>query len=275
MEIYHSFYDNCASELYKDFKDKENPDSPEVVLVCGNPNHVEGKFGGDNWDYNHHYVKRPYSNKLQRVYFRGSSSVSSKGFKCECFDLQIPTDGDEFGNMYAIDMDEKMALIHFKYRKSSDFFFLKRDDDFDLSKFEFVGFPQDLYTPVHLVETESERFLIYELKFDFSYERKCVVTTNEIDPKVITYWKVKDYETYKDGGTTNYYLEDESGNEHKMHIQTPWHRENRIEDVLDDKPIRMVMPDTEREYYKTCVEKIAKIANIKFYKEKEEFKDVD
>jgi len=122
---------------------------------------------------------------------------------------------------------------------------LNKQEIFDLYKTEYLGLPMNIREFSYL--KKSNDFIPYYIivdfpKFNFGYntQRFRILRNNEIEE-----YTIKNFERYRDGGTTYIYVIGKDGKEHKFYSPTPFKKDEKS--TFDEQELQDVTEEETQE----------------------------
>ena len=288
MNVYKLHHQNAAykskySRQLEELKDSKEyvADYPisyhDLIVLIGAPKHILK----DDAEWHHIYVKYPFTMNFVRMKESGSSGQSSlkDGF-CYSKKLLKPVTEESYDSKIELKYDNQNML----YAEPLDFMFLEHmsEDsvkDIDWSQFTFDDFPTDIYVPLIIVafidKEKQQRYLfVYRLKYDENYDTFAAIIEFSGEFPIVERMTVKQWDVYRDGGTTKAVLEDSAGKEHNLYVPTAFKPlEERIP-TYDDKEYTLIVKesfahDGNTSYFDGKCKRCADALGIQLFKERE------
>lgn len=222
MELYRSYYKNCA---YRSYYDDSHGDD-EIIVALGNPKPVKDEYSLTD-DWKHVYIKLPGETSFTRYERSGESAQSSYGLRNAVLIVKKVEVEETASNENTLIYDDMNMLIQFGYNHSSNFHFLHRvqkDKEEIISKYPFGKFSDDIVSVRHIIRDDDYKnfFIEYELKYTDKHDYPFVMRAfydSEVKEFAITdNLTVKDYALYRDGGTTDIIATNDQEQEFNIHI---------------------------------------------------------
>lgn len=249
----------------------------DLVVLIGAPKHILK----DDEEWHHIYVKYPFTMNFVRMKESGSSGQSSlKGGFCYSKKLLKPVTEESYDSKIELKYDNFNML----YSEFLDFMFLEHMSEdsvkgIDWSQFTFDDFPTDIYVPLFIVafidKEKQQRYLfVYRLKYDENYDTFAAIIEFSGEFPIVERMTVKQWDVYRDGGTTKAVLEDSAGREHNLYVPTAFKPlEERIP-TYDDKEYTLIVKesfahDGNTSYFDGKCKRCADALGIQLFKEME------
>ena len=241
----------------------------ELMVMLGAPEHI---LNSDK-EWQHVYVKYPFTMNFVRMKGSASSGSSGKNGFCYFTKLLKPVLEEAYDTKVEIKYDEKNMLYSSVF---SDFLFLEcmseeSIKDIDWSQFTFDNYPSDIYTPQLIIQFTENRYLFtYRLKYDENYETFAAIIDFNGEFPLVERMTVKQWDVYRDGGTTKAVLIDTANREHNVYVPTAFKPiEERIPTYDDKEYVLLDKQHCETLYYNDICKKCADALGIQLFKEME------
>lgn len=241
----------------------------DLVVLIGAPKHILK----DDEEWHHIYVKYPFTMNFVRMKESGSSGQSSlkDGF-CYSKKLLKPVTEESYDSKIELKYDNFNML----YSEFLDFMFLEHmsEDsvkDIDWSQFTFDNYPSDIYIPQLIIQFTENRFLFtYRRKYDENYETFAAIIDFSGEFPLAERMTIKQWDVYRDGGTTKAVLIDAANREHNLYVPTAFKPiEERIPTYDDKEYVLLDKQHCETLYYNDICKKCADALGIQLFKEME------
>jgi hypothetical protein len=252
--------------MFRNRPETHNEDSPEVAVIIG----ILGSESDMRVDCRSIFIKFPLTKEFKRYSYSSYSGYSNNTGSCNHLSAKKVVDEEGRLDGVYMDYDDKMMLLRMNYETSTTFFFLERTEDVYTNdgSYTFGEFPTDIYAFGQIVSPRADLYYFtYRHKYTETYEEpmfKSVDFSGEFP--VIESYEVIRHDVYRDGGTTDIIFKDNNGQEHRLHIPTPFQKD-RISTFDDTALCRIIDRFATPDEYEEVTERLSKACGLKIFKE--------